>query len=232
MVQHPGTRTDISQDIISEYEKFDTGELHAPSEDVILRLQEHCFSLWMEDETVDISPHLTKERAGEEKILEIRLPRTQSSRMPILLVFRKSDHELRIVSVTKDEQNEFFFEAESKEFSMHHTRFIPLYAVPNSVSSTSTNNVLLVNSQGQSLQSYSFDCSKDVEDFQRAVTGYQVGTTLSVPNHPPSPTIHQLTTLKRQRILEHLPGNPSRHRYHPNLARQTPRPNATPQHLE
>jgi len=153
------------------------GELHAPSEDVILRLQEPCFSISTEDETVDVFPDLTKERAGEEKLLEIKLPRTQSSRMPKLLVFRKSDHELRIVNVMKDEQNEFFFEAESKEFSMHHTRFIPLYAVPNSVSSTRTNNVLLVNNQGQSLQAYTFDCSKDVENFQRAVTGYQVGKT-------------------------------------------------------
>lgn len=131
----------------------------------------------MKDETVDVFPDLIKERADEEKLLEIKLLRAQSSRMSKLLIFWKSDHELRIVNVMKDKQNKFFFEAKFKEFSMHHTRFIPLYAVPNSVSLTRTNNVLLVNSQGQSLQAYTFNCFKDVENFQWAVTGYQVEKT-------------------------------------------------------
>ena len=40
------------------------------------------------------------------------LPQLQNNRKQLLVVFRKSDHELRFAHITKDDQNESFYEAE------------------------------------------------------------------------------------------------------------------------
>ncbi|MCJ1405221.1 hypothetical protein MMC11_008448 [Xylographa trunciseda] len=170
---------DIEVNILREYRRFDSGQLTSPNTDVIERLQEHCFSIWVEDHGKDVVPTLTDERASEEKILEIALPKSQGNRKPLLVVFRKSDHELRLVHTTRDDQNEMFYEAESHEIDIKFTRFIPLYAVPDSVSSTSTNNVLFCNRQGQGEKAYSFERLEDIFDLQQAVTGYKVGADLA-----------------------------------------------------
>ena len=79
-----------------------------------------------------------------------------------------------MVYTTKDEQNDLFYEAESLEAHMGTTRFIPLYAYPNSASSESTNNVLFCNSQGQTVRAFSMETLTDVYSLQQAVTGYKV----------------------------------------------------------
>ncbi|MCJ1439454.1 hypothetical protein MMC27_008848 [Xylographa pallens] len=135
--------------------------------------------LWIGDHGTDVVPTLTDERPSEEKLLEIALPKSQGNRKPLLVVFRKSDHELRLVHTTRDDQNEMFYEAESHEIDLQFTRFIPLYAVPDSVSSTSTNNVLFCNRQGQGEKAYSLERLEDVHNLQQAVTGYKVGTDLA-----------------------------------------------------
>ena len=170
---------DIETNILREYRRFDSGQLTSPNIDVIERLQEHCFSIWLEDHDTELVPTLTDERASEEKLLEIALPTSQSNRKPLLVVFRKSDHELRLVHSTRDDQNEMFYEGESHEINIESTRFIPLYAVPDSVSSTSTNNVLFCNRQGQGEKAYSLEHVEDVHNLQQAVTGYNVGADLA-----------------------------------------------------
>ncbi|MCJ1391149.1 hypothetical protein MMC18_004011 [Xylographa bjoerkii] len=169
----------IEKNILREFRRFESAQLTSPSTDVIERLQEHCFCIWIEDHGTDVLPTLTDERASEEKLLEIALPKTHSNRKPLLVVFRKSDHELRIVHTTKDDQNDMFYEAESHEIDLQFTRFIPLYAVPDSVSSTSTNNVLFCNLQGQGQKAYSLERLEDVYSLQQAVTGYKVGADLA-----------------------------------------------------
>ena len=170
---------DIEKNILREYRRFDAGQLTSPNLDVIERLQEHCFSIWIDDHGTDVVPTLMDERPSEEKLLEIALPKAQGNRKPLLVVFRKSDHELRLVHTTRDDQNEMFYEAESHEIDLQFTRFIPLYAVPDSVSSTSTNNVLFCNRQGQGEKAYSLERLEDVYNLQQAVTGYKVGADLA-----------------------------------------------------
>ncbi|MCJ1386007.1 hypothetical protein MMC17_009132 [Xylographa soralifera] len=170
---------DIEKNILREYRRFDSGQLNSPNIDVIGRLHEHCFSIWIDDHGTEVAPTLTDERPSEEKLLEIALPKSQGNRKPLLVVFRKSDHELRLVHTTRDDQNEMFYEAESHEIDIQFTRFIPLYAVPDSVSSTSTNNVLFCNRQGQGEKAYSLERLEDVHNLQQAVTGYKVGADLA-----------------------------------------------------
>ena len=170
---------DIEKNVLREYRRFDSGQLFSPNIDVIARLQEHCFSIWIDDHGTEVVPTLTDERPSEEKLLEIALPKSQNNRKPLLVVFRKSDHELRLVHTTRDDQNEMFYEAESHEIDLQFTRFIPLYAVPDSVSSTSTNNVLFCNRYGQGEKAYSLERLEDVHNLQQAVTGYKVGVDLA-----------------------------------------------------
>ena len=79
-----------------------------------------------------------------------------------------------MVYTTQDEQNDLFYEAESLEANMSITRFIPLYAYPNSASADSTNNVLFCNSQGKTVRAFSLETLNDVYSLQQAVTGYKV----------------------------------------------------------
>jgi hypothetical protein len=169
----------IGNDLLFEYDRFHRGQIINPGDDVILRLEDHAFAIWLEEETIVVEPTLTDERPGEEKLLEIALPKTQPNRSPVLVIFRKSDTDFRLVNTTKDESNELFFEAESHEMNITLTRFIPIYAVPNSVSSTDTNNILLCSNQGQSEKAFSFATLNDVHAFQHAMTGYKVVADLS-----------------------------------------------------
>lgn len=186
---------DIGNNILFEYHRFNSGQLTSPGNDVISRLEDHAFSIWIEDQSTEVVPTLMDERPSEEKILEIAMPKSQTNRKPLLVIFRKSDYELRIVHTTTDDQNDMFYEAESYELNIHFTRFIPIYAVPNSVSSTSTNNILFCSSQGQSEKAYSFgaldgtsqvpvphgyaaNARTDVHKLQQGVTGYKVGADL------------------------------------------------------
>ncbi|MCJ1286909.1 hypothetical protein MMC26_006255 [Xylographa opegraphella] len=170
---------DIETNILREFRRFDSGQLTSPNIEVIARLQEPCFSIWLDDHGTDVVPTLTDERPSEEKLLEIALPKLQGNRKALLVAFRKSDHELRLVHATRDDQNEMFYEAESHEIDLQFTRFIPLYAVPDSGPSTSTNNVLFCNRQGQGEKAYSLERLEDVHNLQQAVTGYKVGADLA-----------------------------------------------------
>ena len=190
---------DIGNNILFEYHRFNSRQLTSPGNEVISRLEDHAFSIWIEDNSTEVVPTLTDERPSEEKILEIALPKSQANRKPLLVIFRKSDYELRLVHTTTDDQNDMFYEAESYEININFARFIPLYAVPNSVSATSTNNVLFCGSQGQSEKSFSFEATEgesrfpracetyciantgaDIHKLQQGVTGYKVGADLYV----------------------------------------------------
>lgn len=163
---------EAEMDILSEYKRFDSGQLVAPEDEVISQLSINEFSIWIGYQATDVPPVLTDERPFEEKILEIALPNPDTTRQSRLVFFRRSDHELRIVRSTTDAENDFFSEAESYEMSVYTTRFIPAYAVPGYLAST--NSVFLQNRGVQTERAYELKCLADVHDFQRAVTGFKV----------------------------------------------------------
>ena len=164
---------ELEDDIRGQFRRFDAGQLVAPPPDRVSLLPVSCFSIWVVEALPVRPPDLAEQRPLEEKILDLALPGTYGTRQSALTIFRKSDSKLRLVTTTKDEQNQYFHQEESTSVNMESDRLIPTYANP-SEGSTATNNVMLCNNQGQDPIWYSLKDADDVLHFQRALTGYRV----------------------------------------------------------
>ena len=169
---------ELENEINGQLSRFDTGELEPPTLDVILRLPNNCFSIWVHEETMPRPAMLTEQRPLEEKIIELALPSLYDNRRYTLTVLRKSDVAFRLVSTTKDELNKDIHREESMDVNMNSTRFIPAFATSHE-GEPMNNNVLLCNSQGQELKWHNFQDSSAVAQFQRALTGYRVSHNMS-----------------------------------------------------
>ena len=168
----------LENEISDQLSRFETGELEPPRLDVILRLPDNCFSIWISEEALPRPAMLAEQRPLEEKILELVLPSLYNNRRSTLTVFRKSDVAFRLVSTTKDEQNKDFHSEESMDVNMNSNQFIPAFATSYDGEAVN-NNVLLCNSQGQELKWHSFPDLSAVAEFQRALTGYRVSNHMS-----------------------------------------------------
>ena len=164
---------ELEDDIRGQFRRFDTGQLVAPPPDRISLLPISCFSIWVIEAPPVRPPDLAEQRPLEEKILDLALPGTYGTRQSALTIFRKSDSKLRLVTTTKDEQNQYFHQEEGTSVNLESERLIPTYANPNEAS-TATNNVMLCNNQGQDPIWYSLKDADDVLHFQRALTGFRV----------------------------------------------------------
>ena len=164
---------ELKDDIRDQFRGFETGHLMAPSYEVLLRLPDSCFSVWVIEESPVRPLDLAEQRPFEEKILELGLPSSYGSRQSALTVFRKSDAELRLVSTTKDERNTLFHREEGMDINMNLTKLIPAYVNPEQ-SSKPTLNVLLCANEAQNPKWYTFKGLGDVKRFQQALTGYRV----------------------------------------------------------
>ena len=169
---------ELEKEISDQLSRFENGELEPPSLDVILRLPNDCFFVWVPKEPMPRRAVLPEQRPLEEKILELALAGPYESRRSTLIVFGKSDVAFRLVSTTKDEQNKDFHREESLDVSMDSTRFIPAFATSHD-GDPRNNKVLLCNSLGQELEWYYFQDSSAVAEFQRALTGYRVSHDMS-----------------------------------------------------
>ena len=169
---------ELENEISDQLSRFNAGELEPPTPDVILRLPDNCFSIWVYEEPLPRPAVLAEQRPLEEKILELALPSLYDSRRSTLTVFRKSDVAFRLVSTTKDAQNKDFHSEESMDVNMTSNRFIPAFATSHD-GEPINNNVLLCNSQGQELKWHNFQDLPAVEKFQRALTGYRVSNHMS-----------------------------------------------------
>ena len=162
------------EDKISDQEsRFETGELEQPTPDVIARLPDHCFAIWLHEESLP-QPAVSAEQGPlGNKILELALPSVDGNQRSTLTVFRKSDIAFRLVSTTKDEQKPGFSVEKSVNVDMNSTRFIPAFATPDP-GGPINNKVLLCNSQSQDRICHTFQDSSAIADFQRALLGYRV----------------------------------------------------------
>ena len=162
------------EDKISEQEsRFETGELEQPTPDVIARLPDHCFAIWLHEESLP-QPTISAEQGPlGDKILELALPSVDGNQRSTLTVFRKSDIAFRLVSTTKDEQKPGFSVEKSVNVDMNSARFIPAFATPDP-GGPINNKVLLCNSQGQDRICHTFQDSSAIAEFQRALLGYRV----------------------------------------------------------
>ncbi len=168
---------ELENEINDQLSRFDS-ELEPPTLDVILRLPNNCFSIWVYEEPLPRPAVLAEQRPLEEKILELLLPSLYESRRSTLTVFRRSDVAFRLVSTTKDEQNKDFHSEESMDVNMNSNRFIPAFATSHD-GEPINNSVLLCNSQGQELKWHNFQDSSAVAEFQRALMGYRVSHHMS-----------------------------------------------------
>ncbi|KAI4283343.1 MAG: hypothetical protein L6R38_002229 [Xanthoria sp. 2 TBL-2021] len=157
---------EIKSDIIKEYRRFDTNQLVAPPKDVIVRLPDECFSIWVVDAPPLIPPDLGEQRPLEDQILELALPDAVGTRRSSLHVFRRSPIELRLVTTTRDTANPDFI------VNTDITRVIPAYGTPGG--NNDSHNLLLSNRQVQDLRWQYLCTAEDVHSLQQALTGYRV----------------------------------------------------------
>ena len=164
---------ELEDDIRGQFRRFDAGQLVRPPSDRISLLPENCFSIWFVEESPTRPPDLAEQRPLEEKILELTLPGTFGTRKSTITVFRKSESSMRLVTTTKDDQNQYFHLEKETDVNMEADRLVPIYANPGDASSI-TNNVMICSNEGQDPRSYSLKDLDDVLHFQRALTGFCV----------------------------------------------------------
>ncbi|KAI4268225.1 MAG: hypothetical protein LQ337_007965 [Flavoplaca oasis] len=107
---------EVKSDIIKEYRRFDTDQLVAPPKDVIVRLPDECFSIWVVEAPPLGPPDLAEQRPLEDRILELALPDDVGTRKSSLHVFRRSPVELRLVTTTRDSANPGYHKEKGKPF--------------------------------------------------------------------------------------------------------------------
>ena len=168
---------ELEDDIRGQFRRFDTGQLVRPPLNRISLLPESCFSIWFVEEPPTRPPDLAEQRPLEEKILELTLPGTCGTRKSSLTVFRKSESKMRLVTTTKDDQNQYFHHEKETHVNLEADRLIPTYASPGDAS-TATNNVMICTNEGQDPEWYSLKDADDVLHFQRALTGFFVSNQM------------------------------------------------------
>ncbi|KAI4113082.1 MAG: hypothetical protein LQ345_005869, partial [Seirophora villosa] len=144
---------ELKFDIINEYKRFNTEQLVAPPKDVIARLPDKCFSIWVVEAPPILPPDLAEQRPLEDQILEIALPDSIGTRRSSLHVFRRSPVELRLVTTTRDTANPGYHQEKGKFYFIVNTdatRVIPAYGTPEG--GTNRHNLLLSNRHVQDLR--------------------------------------------------------------------------------
>lgn len=157
--------------------RFDEGGLLRPPLNILSRLPDECFSIWVDEESSPRPAALTEHRPSEEKILELELQSQYSTHRSTLIIFRRSDIALRLVTATKDDQNDTFRSEESMDVNMIQTGLVPAFAASHDTS-TVNDNVLLCN-QGHDTKYYNLPKPGDIAKFQRALTGFRVSHDMS-----------------------------------------------------
>ena len=62
---------ELRWDIVKEYKRFDSNQLVAPPREVIARLPDKCFSIWVVEAPPILPPDLAEQRPLEDQILEL-----------------------------------------------------------------------------------------------------------------------------------------------------------------
>lgn len=60
-----------TQDMIKEFKRFHANELVPPPQDVVARLPDKCFSIWVVKAPALLPPDLAEERPLESQLLEL-----------------------------------------------------------------------------------------------------------------------------------------------------------------
>ena len=168
---------ELEDELRTQFLRFQQEDLLQPPLDALIRLPDKCFSIWDDEESSPPPAALTEHRPSDEKILELPLQSLHSTHRSTLTIFRKSDSNFRLVSATRDDQNNNFLQEESMDVNMIQTGLVPVFAASQDTSTVNT-NVLLCN-QGQDTKFFNLRDRADVDQFQRALTGFRVSHDMS-----------------------------------------------------
>ena len=164
----------IEDEIADQVIRFEKGELVAPRLEALNRLPDQCFVIWITEAQIQ-PPAQADQRPYEEKILETAINGPHETLETTLTVFAEGDFNFRLVSTTKNKQNEKFHVEKEVGVNMNRTRLVPMFAVSQDYPTNHDNyKVYLYGNDGQGPQHFVFRQSKDVADFQRALTNYCV----------------------------------------------------------
>lgn len=169
-----GYLAEIKGEIVNEYRRFDSPRiLEAPPEDVILLLDDSCYSIWVVEPTGPEPAPLAEQGPTEEKILELELPDPSSARQSSLTVLKRGSNEFRLVTTIVDKHNNDF--RHEKEFVVNTdaSAIVPTYAAPSN-QSASPNSILISNYHVHDLNWQLLKSSDDVKFLQQALLGYRV----------------------------------------------------------
>jgi hypothetical protein len=174
---YPRTMAQLEKRIKDQYRRKDIIRF---SDMDLQQLNPTAFLIWPPEEVIQ-NKFMTDPNVGEEEILKLSVPNYFGAvGKDNLVVFRTGPTTLRIVrSVIGDRSGTPYYESE--RFNIHIDRFIPFYAIsqntPNNGQRRESGAMASVgihrgNETGET--SYDIKEEKDMLDFQRTVTGYQV----------------------------------------------------------
>ncbi|KAL8717384.1 MAG: hypothetical protein Q9225_005365 [Loekoesia sp. 1 TL-2023] len=173
-----GYLQELRINISKEFERFDSQKLEAPSEDVVLLLDDRSYSIWR-TETPAIGPApLAEQGPAEETILELELPDSSATRQSSLTVHRRSFIEFRLVTTIVDKHNKDFRHEKEIVVNTDASAIVPVYALP-SQESPSPSNILISNHHVRDLNWQTLKTSGDVDLLQQALLGYRVFHSMS-----------------------------------------------------
>lgn len=174
---YPRTMAQLEQRIKNQHRRKDIVRF---SDNQLQNLNYTAFLIWPPEETIQ-NKYMTDPNIGEEEILKLSIPNYSGViGKDNLVVFRTGPTTLRIVrSVIGDRSGTPYYESE--RFNIHIDRFIPFYAIQdNSIGSGRRRDsgtmfsvgIYRGNETGET--AYDIKEDRDMLNFQRAVTGYQV----------------------------------------------------------
>ncbi|KAL9101753.1 MAG: hypothetical protein Q9163_003029 [Psora crenata] len=164
--------SELKADVTKEYERFHTNQLTTPPRDVVSRLPDNCFSIWVPAPPPLRPPNLAENSPLEDQVLELLLPDSLGARKTVLNVFKRSAIEFRLVTTTTDLTEPGYHREKDFIANTNVTRVIPAYATPGS--GANSNNLLLSSTHVQDLRWQYLSSPEDVASLQQVLTGYRV----------------------------------------------------------
>jgi hypothetical protein len=174
---YPRTMAQLEKRIKDQYRRKDI--IRFPDA-ALQSLNETAFLIWPAEEIIQ-NKFMTDPNVGEEELLKLSVPNYLGMvGKDNLVVFRTGPTTLRIVrSVIGDRSGTPYYESE--RFNIHIDRFIPFYAISENTlgdgqrrgsGGMASVGIHRGNETGET--AYDIKEEKDMLDFQRTVTGYQV----------------------------------------------------------
>ena len=173
---YPRTIAQVEQRILAQHRRIERNEVVVFSDEDLKKLSNTAFLIWPTEQKAQ-NKFMTDPSVGEEEILKLSLPSSSGAQKDGLVIFRTGPSTLRIVrNVMPDGSGTPYYESE--RFNIHIDRFVPFYAM-HQISGSSeqarpARSVGICRGNETGITSYEIPDERDLLNFQRAITGYQV----------------------------------------------------------